>query len=433
MPIEDAAAWFQDHLAGLLVILKQPLLWWQLGLLALAAGLAWLAARRWERTHRRLTDDPAATQTRRTLLAGFRRVVFPLLLLLGTGIAASALSALGYEPALLIVINTLILAFLVIRLAMYILNQALRPGPVLQALENTITVVLWVAVALYLLGWFDDVRIALDRLALTMGELRISLLSVLEFALAISFFLLLAAFLAKTIQRRLMRASYLTVGMRVGVSKFAKFALYTFAILVALNAVGINLTTLTVLSGAIGVGIGFGLQRIIANFISGFVLIADRSIKQGDVITVGQSFGWVEQLGARYVVVRDRDGVETLIPNENLMISDVINWSHSDRKIRLKIPVSVSYGDDPEHAMALLLEAAGVSDRVLDDPAPVARLMEFGDNGIALELRVWIQDPQEGITNVRSDVNIAIWRAFKAAGITIPFPQRDVHLRGKDA
>ena len=179
-------------------------------------------------------------------------------------------------------------------------------------------------------------------------------------------------------------------------------------------------------------GIGFGLQRIIANFISGFVLIADRSIKQGDVITVGDSFGWVEKLAARYVVVRDRDGVETLIPNENLMINEVINWSHSDRKIRLKLPVSISYGDDPEQAMALLLKAGGAPERVLDDPAPVARLMAFGDNGIELQLRVWIQDPQEGISNIRSDINLAIWRAFKAAGVTIPFPQRDVHLRQID-
>jgi small-conductance mechanosensitive channel len=433
MPIEEAIAWFEENVAAWVQTLREPLFWWQVGLLVLSAALAWFLSRRWRNLNRRLIDDPAASHMRRSFLAGLNRVVFPVLLMAGVGIAAAAMTALGFPPALLTVINTLILAFFVIRLAIHILDTTFRPGPMLRAWESTLTALLWVAVALYLLGWMDDVQSGLDRVAMTIGENRVSLLSLLQITVAMASFLLLATFLSRIIQRRIMRADYMTVSMRIGVSKVAKFSLFTIAVLVALNAVGINLTTLTVLSGAIGVGIGFGLQRIIANFISGFVLIADRSIKQGDVITVGQSFGVVEELAARYVVVRDRDGVETLIPNENLMTNEVINWSHTDRKVRLKLPVSISYGDDPEEAMALLVKAAEASDRVLDDPEPVARLMAFGDDGIELQLRVWIQDPQEGINNVRSDVNLAIWRAFKAAGITIPFPQRDVHLHQKDA
>ena len=216
--------------------------------------------------------------------------------------------------------------------------------------------------------------------------------------------------------------------MQVGIVKFSKFFLITLAGLLTFEAAGIDLTTLTVFGGALGVGLGFGLQRIASNFISGFILIFDRSIKPGDVITIGNQFGWVEELRARYLVVRNRDGVETLIPNENLITSEVVNWSYSDRNVRLKIPVQVSYSDDPEQAMQIMEEAARRCARVLTQPAPVARLMEFGDNGIALEARVWISDPEIGIANVLSEVNLGIWRGFKEAGITIPFPQRDVHV-----
>jgi small-conductance mechanosensitive channel len=197
----------------------------------------------------------------------------------------------------------------------------------------------------------------------------------------------------------------------------------------ALTAAGLNLASLTVFGGALGVGIGFGLQKIVSNFISGFILLGDRSIRPGDVITVGDNYGLVKELRARYIVVLNRDGVETLIPNENLVTTDVINWSYSDRKVRVRIPVQISYNDDPEEGMAIMLEAGKSHPRALKDPAPVVRLMEFADSGVALELRVWMTDPQEGVGNIRSDINLAIWHGFKAAGITIPFPQRDVNLR----
>ncbi|MFP5408266.1 MAG: mechanosensitive ion channel family protein, partial [Gammaproteobacteria bacterium] len=166
-----------------------------------------------------------------------------------------------------------------------------------------------------------------------------------------------------------------------------------------------------------------------SNFISGFIVLFDRSIRPGDVITIDNKLGWVQELHARYVVVKDRDGVERLIPNEMLITNEVINWSYSDRNVRLKIPVSISYDNDPVQALALLDEAAKINPRVLEDPAPTSRLIAFGDSGIELELRVWIQDPEAGMGSVRSDINLAIWRAFKDAGIVIPYPQRDLHIR----
>ena len=147
------------------------------------------------------------------------------------------------------------------------------------------------------------------------------------------------------------------------------------------------------------------------------------------MISINQKFGWVQELRARYIVVRDRDGVETLIPNENLITTEVINWSYSDQRVRLKLPVQISYEDDPELALDILLKASEVSSRVLKDPEPAARLIGFGDNGIDLELRVWIRDPQLGVVNVRSDINLAIWKGFQEAGITIPFPQQDLYVK----
>lgn len=219
------------------------------------------------------------------------------------------------------------------------------------------------------------------------------------------------------------------VASRMGLIKVIRYGLIGIAVLVALSVAGFDLTTLTVVGGALGIGIGFGLQKVTSNLISGFLLLFDRSIRPGDVISVGESYGWVEKMGARYLVVRDRDGVDTLIPNEELITTRVINWSYGDRHVRLKLPVQISYGDSPRLAMQLLLEASGANERVIDDPGPVVRLMGFGDDGINLELRVWINDPEQGVNNVRSDINLMIWDAFKTHNITIPYPQRDLHVK----
>ena len=278
------------------------------------------------------------------------------------------------------------------------------------------------------MGWLPDLIAALDKYSIQLGDARLSVLSLMKFVLSVGVFIVAARWLSNWIERRAKKSDVLSATMQVGVAKFSRVLLYTFAILIALNSVGIDLTTLTVFGGALGVGLGFGLQRIASNFISGFILLFDRSIKPGDVISINNRYGWVQALHARYIVVRDRDGVETLIPNENLITSEVINWSYTDRHVRVKIPVQISYGDDPEQAMDIMVKASEVSDRVLKDPPPQARLISFGDNGIDLELRLWLEDPEEGVGNVRSDVNLAIWKGFNEAGITIPFPQRDVHL-----
>jgi len=366
---------------------------------------------------------------RHMTLSSMQRVVFPLSLLLGALVGRAILTSTKVDVTLLNFIVPLMLSLALVRLVVYVLRMALRPGPAVKAWENLISTSIWLLVALHLVGWLPDVIRALDAFGYTFGDLRISLYTMLQLAVAVGALLVMATWLSSAIEQGLSRSTFISPGVRIGLVKTSKFGLYTLAALLSLSAVGINLGALAVFGGALGVGLGFGLQRIASNFISGFILVFDRSIRPGDVISINDKFGWVEELRARYIVVRDRDGVETLIPNENLITTEVINWSYSDRKVRVKLPVQISYQDDPEQAMGILLEATKSSSRVLTEPPPAARLMGFGDSGIDLELRVWIRDPQQGVANVRSDVNVAIWKGFKEAGITIPYPQQDLHVK----
>ena len=403
---------------------------WELLVLVLAVACALLVQRTLGRFLLKTSAELDAGHIRRITLRSVQRIVFPLSMLL---VALVGREILQYQqvavPLLLRLAVPLMMSLATIRLAVYMLRQALQPGPAVKAWEHLISTSIWILVALHLLGWLPKVVSVLDAFGYSFGSVRVSLLTVLELLLVIGVLMVLAAWLSKTIEAALSRSSYLSSGVKIGLSKTIKLALYTLAGLLSLNAVGIDLSALAIFGGALGVGLGFGLQRIASNFISGFILVFDRSIRPGDVISINQKFGWVQELRARYIVVRDRDGVETLIPNENLITTEVINWSYSDEQVRIKLPVQISYADDPEAAMEVLTQAAQTSQRVLQDPPPAARLMGFGDSGIDLELRVWISDPQLGVNNVRSELNIAIWKGFKAAGITIPYPQQDLHVK----
>jgi small-conductance mechanosensitive channel len=413
----------------LLKLARDPSLWWEIAVLGAALLLAWALDRYWSGYVAGKVEEGQAHGLRRMTLRSAQRLLFPFTMLVLVLGGRAILHELGGQIRVLDIAVPLLLSLAAIRVSVYILRKAFSPTAALKAWEQTISTTIWVGVALHLLGWLPGVLQALDALAVTVGGTRISLLAVIKLIVYAGVTLALAFWLSGIIERRVSHAEHMGAGMRVGLAKVSRFVLLTVAILVALNAIGIDLTALTVFGGALGVGLGFGLQRIASNFVSGFILVFDRSIRPGDVITLGDSFGWVVELRARYVVIRNRDGVEMLIPNENLITSEVINWSYSDRKVRLKIPVQISYGDDPEQAMKIMLQAARGEPRVLPDPAPVCRLMGFGDNGIELELRVWIRDPEEGVNNVRSNVNLAIWRGFKQHHITIPFPQRDLHVK----
>jgi len=377
-------------------------------------------------------SDQTAFTIRSLAWSGTQRLVFPLTMLLSIIILQAVLSVANQPTPLFDIAVPLLLSLALVRLTVFLLRRAYSPSALIKAWENVISTGIWIIVALHLLGVLPEVSASLNDLAITIGEKRVSALDVIKVSLSVALFLIMATWISRVIERRVMNSQYLGISMRMALSKTIKIILLTLAILVALNSVGIDLTALTVFGGALGVGVGLGLQPIASNFISGMILLYDRSIRPGDVITIGDRFGWVQELRARYIVVRDRDGVETLIPNENLITSEVTSWSHSDRAIRVKIKVQISYSSDPEQAMAIMLACCD-HPRVLSDPAITTRLMDFGDNGMNLEARVWIQDPEAGINSVRSDINLAIWKAFKEAGVTIPFPQRDVHIIGAPA
>jgi small-conductance mechanosensitive channel len=324
---------------------------------------------------------------------------------------------------------------LLVRLVVYLIRVSLGTRARIKGWGTPISIIVWIFLSLHVMGWGQDVIEVLDSIGLDTGKTRISVWSIAKLIVTIALFVLGAVWLSRWIEKRLARVQGLAPNMRIGFAKFTQAFLVGLSVLIGLNASGLDMTSLNVFSGAIGIGLGFGLQSIAANFVSGFVLLMDRSIKPGDVIsftgTTGTStegFGWVQQLRGRYVVVRDRDGVETLVPNQNLITNSVINWSYTDPRVRIKVPVRISYRNDPELALQLLLSATDNQRRVLREPPPVARLMQFGDHGIELELRFWITDPQEGVNNVRSDVNRAIWRLFREADITIPVAQREVRL-----
>jgi small-conductance mechanosensitive channel len=345
--------------------------------------------------------------------------------------------ALGMSTAAVDAAARIVTALLLVRLGVFVLGLLLGPGSWVRTRGTRITVILWVITAVALLGWLDVIEAGLNRVSLIPGKTQFSLWALLKGLVVVTAFVVVASLIARAIERHVMQLDQVAVSTRVGVSKFTYFLLVSLGVLLGINAAGVDVTTLNVLTGAIGLGLGFGLQAVASNFVSGFVLLVDKSIKPGDVISFttqggagAGNFGWVQELRGRYVVVRDRDGVDTLVPNQNLITSSFINWSYSDQHVRLKLPVMVSYEDDPEVALQLLVEATENHPRILRDPPPVSRLISFEDNGMRLEIRFWIADPVNGVNNVRSDVNRAIWRIFRAHGVKIPVPQLETRLMG---
>ncbi|MFO7727642.1 MAG: mechanosensitive ion channel [Desulfonatronovibrio sp.] len=418
----------QQYLASLYTIG----LWVELTLLVFFALLSILIKKYW--TKKFMMDDEKIIQRRNLTLNSINRTIFPLSMMIMVLLARTVMhSIFKIETPFLNIAVPLLFSMGLIRLIVYMLRKGFSPGPRVKAMENIIVTTIWLGVALHLLGWLGPMLQHMDSLAFTLGETRFSLWSVLKLIFSLAVLMIVALWISRNIETKLKKNIHLDPGMRVGLAKIIHFLLIITAGLITLNIVGINLTALHVFSGALGVGLGFGLQKIASNFVSGFILIFDRSIKPGDVISIDETIGWIQEMRARYVVMKNREGVDTLIPNESLITSQVINWSYEDPNVRLKIPVQVSYENDPEQAMDLMLSVAKKTPRVLSKPAPAARLMSFGDSGIDLELRIWITDPQQGVANVRSQINVGIWRIFKEYGITIPYPQRDIYLKNMPA
>ncbi|MEQ9241537.1 mechanosensitive ion channel family protein [Roseovarius indicus] len=325
---------------------------------------------------------------------------------------------------LLAIVAQLALAWLIIA----IVTRLIANGFV----RSVVRYVGWTWVTLSILDLTDEAQSLLESAAIEIGEMRLSAWIVLQAIAVIILLMYGARFISGTTSARIRSNADISPSMQVLAIKLLQVVLYGAAFFIGLKAVGVDLTGLAVLSGAIGVGLGFGLQKVVSNLVSGVILLLDRSIKPGDVISLGETFGWINSLGARYVSITTRDGKEYLIPNEDLITGQVVNWSHSNDYVRLDIYFGTAYADDPHEVRRIAIEASQKVERVLSFKKPVCHIVGFGDSSVDYILRFWISDPTGGLTNIRGNVYLALWDAFKENGISIPFPQREVRLLDND-
>jgi small-conductance mechanosensitive channel len=389
----------------------------QLALVAFAWVVAALAARRAQPLLDRFKTHPLMGRGVQLLASLLLPLVW--LILLWLGLAAAI--AMGQANGLVSTVTTLVAAWI----AIYLASQ-LVTNPIWAKLFAWVA---WSIAALSIVGLLDPAVALLDSAAIGVGQLRISAYDVVKSTLAFAVLLSLAVYSAGLIESRIRTSSGLSPTVQVLFTKSLKIVLVSLAILIAISSVGIDLTALAVVGGAIGLGIGFGFQKTISNLISGLILLIDKSIKPGDIISVSGTYGWVTTLGGRYVSVVTRDGVEHLIPNETLISEPVENWTHTHSRTRLKVDVGVHYDSDLRRTIGLCEEAARETERVLAEPDPKCLFIEFGDSALKLQVRFWIADAQNGVQNIKSAVLLRIWEKFKEHGVKVPYPQRDLHVR----
>jgi len=404
--------------------MSQPELLFQVGLIVVLFLPAWFLSNRveplLEKQARKIKGMPG---TLRLIVAFLRRMEWLFFVIL-LGLAVVGTEIAGWPANNYLIESAMLLAgaWLLISVASHAIRKRI--------VRRVFALIVWSLAAASILGVVDDVSEILGNVGFSLGDTRITLLLVLQTIVFVGGLLWLAIKVGDFLDNRIQQVDELTPSLRVLLGKILRIALVVLAVTIAMQSVGINLTALTVLSGAVGVGIGFGLQKVVSNFISGMIILLDQSIKPGDTITVGETFGWIRELRARFVSVVTRDGREYLIPNEDFITTQVINWSFSDRYVRLDVPFGVAYDSDPHEVVDIAIAAAASVDRVVASyRPPVCWMTEFGDSSINFLLRFWIEDPQQGLTNIRGKVMMALWDAFKENGISIPFPHREVIMK----
>lgn len=415
---------FTDFLTGLLAqaraVLAQPWTFYQLGIIfACYLAAAFIAKRVTPRLEERARTIKANPGSLRLIIAFLRRVKWLFFVIL-LAVVRVVIESLTWDSRAYVVsvVLTLATAWLIISVASRIIHN--------RTISQFIAFIIWTFVAVRLLNIEAQAVEFLDAMGFEFGAMRISVYMVLKAVLVLGGLLWLAVFAGRFFENRIGRIEDLSPSLRVLLGKLVKIVLLVTAGAIALNATGLDLTALAVFSGAVGVGIGFGLQKVVSNFISGIIILVDKSIKPGDTIELGDTFGWIRELRARFVSVITRDGREYLIPNEDFITQQVVNWSFSDQYVRIDIEFGVAYDSDPHEVSRIAIETAKDVKRVHPYRAPVCWLVAFGASSLDFKLRIWIADPQNGLTNIRGQVLLALWDAFKEAGIGIPFPHREV-------
>ena len=401
--------------------LSNPLLLTELAVIAGALALGALAA--WLVNRRRATTPPSWEVGK----GGLRRIVFPVVALLAVLIARGFMLGQGAHPLLDLALP-LLGSLALVRLAIYIVRRVFPPNAALKASERFIAYSIWSLMALYIVGVLPMVTGFLDGISFNAGKQRISVFLIIQAIVTVVITVVIALWIARAIESRVMGAAHWDASLRAVFIKLLRVILLALAVLIALPTVGIDITVLSVFGGALGVGLGFGLQKIASNYVSGFIILLDRSIRIGDMVTIDHRQGVVSQLNTRYTVVRSLDGTEAIIPNESLITGTVINHSLSDKRVLLRLPILISYDSPLTLALDLLTKVGREHLRSLHEPKAGAFITGFGDNGVELELCIWISDPEAGQIQMRSELFLRIWQTFNENGIQVPYPQQEIRI-----
>jgi small-conductance mechanosensitive channel len=400
-----------------------PWFYLQLGLILTGAGIAFgvgAAVRsRIDMTSLAMGWPAPLRLFMRVLVGSASTAAFAVLMIVARG--AMLTSTWPSRSYLLAVCAKLAIAWLIIRLVTSIIRN--------EFIVRVVSVAAWLVAALSIIGQLEAVLDALDSVAIVLGDLRLTPLLLIKLSVLLAVALWLANIASKFLEGRITQSHDLTPSIQVLLVKMVRLALMVFAVAVVMSAVGINLSALAIFSGAVGVGIGFGLQKIVANFISGVILLADKSVKPGDLVTIGDSSGRISAMNTRYISVAAGDGREFLIPNEDLITQKVVNWTYTDKNTLVKVNFTANYDADPRLVCRLAIEAAEASPRATKGKPPNCLITEFAEAGMKFTLTFWISDP-DGMDKVKSDVMLTLWDAFKHDGIRVPYPVREIRIRG---
>jgi small-conductance mechanosensitive channel len=413
--------------------MRDPAMLWQIGVLLACIATGWLLARllRAWLIERNLLSSAASFGVESLV-----RVLAPLMVVLLLALGQYFL-AKWQSVHLLGVALPLFGSLAIIRAGFYLLRRVFarhgQGGVVMLTFEKIFAALVWLGVALYITGWWPDLLHYLDNTTLPLGRHQVSIAVILQAIFSVAVLLMLALWAGAALEERLMRVEGLHSSLRVVMARMARAVLILVSLLVSLSLVGIDLTVLSVFGGALGVGLGLGLQKITSNYVSGFIILLDRSLSIGDMISVDKYAGRVTHINTRYTVLQGGDGVESVVPNEMLVSGAVQNYSLSNKMMRVATQISVAYDSDLDLVLGLLETAASGIERVAETPSPMAMLLRFGADGLELEVGFWINDPENGRGGVASDVNRAIWRALQAHQIAVPYPQREIRILGPAA
>lgn len=420
----------QILISDLVSDLRDPGLMWQLGALLLSILLGWGLSRL---LRARVGSSEERSNMLRFGVEGFSRVIGPLAIVSLLFLSELILSQ-WQKTHLLKVALPIVGSLAVIRFVFFLLRRVFaRRGEIsatMLTFEKIFQLLVWLAVALYIAGMWGDIFAYLENTILPLGKHKVSVADILQAAVSVVVLLMLALWAGAALEERLLNVQGMHTSLRVVFARMGRAVLIVVAVLLSLSLVGIDLTVLSVFGGALGVGLGLGLQKIASNYVSGFIILLDRSLTIGDMITVDKFSGRVTQINTRYTVLQGLDGIESIVPNEMFVSSPVQNSSLSNRMLNLSTKVSVSYDTDLDHALHVLEQAALTVERVNKDKPPGGSLLSFGADGLELQVSWWIDDPENGRGGVTSDVNRAIWKALQEHKISVPFPQREMRIVG---